>query len=413
VKPVRRVAVILVTLLLVSGLHWVAGRSAIVVGAVYPTGGRQGPGGVEEYLGLRLAADYVNARGGVNGRPVEVRLEPADSREAAPRAVRRLAESGISIIVGSYGSTISRPAAETAARLGLLFWETGAVGQLSMPAAQDPRVFRFAPTGASLGRASVAFIRDQIGPRAGTARSLRYAVAYVDDVYGRAVGLGAVAEIRASHLPLVAALPYALPGVDYTHLARQVSLAQPDILVVAAYLEDGIALRRAMLRERVPLIATIGTSSSHCMPEYGRALGADAVGVFASDKPDGDVVRMDRLSPQAASALRWAQAEYRRRHGGGMSSPALSGFAGGVALMGHVLPAARDVTPAAVADGARRVRLPAGSLPNASGLAFGSSGSPEQGANLRATTVIWEWIRPNTRAVVWPAAFATHPIVFR
>jgi len=40
------------------------------------------------------------------------------------------------------------------------------------------------------------------------------------------------------------------------------------------------------------------------------------------------------------------------------------------------------------------------------------SGSPEAGANLRATSVIWEWIRPKTRAVVWPPAFATHPIVF-
>lgn len=408
----RRVAVVVLALLLVGGLRWAAGRSAIVVGAVYPTGGRQGPGGVEEYLGFRLAADYVNARGGVNGRPLEVRLEPADSREAAPRAVKRLAGAGASIIAGSYGSTISRPAAETAVRLGLVFWETGAVGQLSMPAAQDPRVFRFAPTGASLGRASVAFIRDQIAPRTGRARPLSYAVAYVDDVYGRAVGLGAVEEIRASRLPLAATLPYRVPDGDYARLARQVAQARTDILVIAAYLEDGIAIRRALLRDRVPLIATIGSSSSHCMHEFGRALGPDAVGVFASDKPDGDVVRTDRLSPEAASALRWAQAEYRRRHGAGLSSPALSGFAGGVALLGHVLPAARAPTPQAVAEAARRVRLPVGSLPNASGLAFGASG-PEQGANLLATTVIWEWIRPNTRAVVWPEPFATHPIVFR
>ncbi len=96
-----------------------------------------------------------------------------------------------------------------------------------------------------------------------------------------------------------------------------------------------------------------------------------------------------------------------------MPSPALSGFAGGLALMGYVMPAARDLTPAAVADAARSVRLPIGSLPNASGLAFGPVGASEAGANLLATSVIWEWIRPNTRAVVWPSAFATHPIVFR
>ena len=28
------------------------------------------------------------------------------------------------------------------------------------------------------------------------------------------------------------------------------------------------------------------------------------------------------------------------------------------------------------------------------------------GANLRATSVVWEWVRPKTRAIVWPPAFA-------
>lgn len=225
--------------------------------------------------------------------------------------------------------------------------------------------------------------------------------------------MGAIEEIESSRQVLVATLPYQLPGVNYTDLATEVARANTDILVVAAYLDDGVAIRRAVLHRKVPLIATIGTSSSHCMPEFGRMLGPDAVGVFASDKPDADVVRIDQLSTQAADALRWALAEYRRRHGGGMPSPALSGFAGGLALMGYVMPAARDLTPAAVADAARSVRLPIGSLPNASGLAFGRVNAPEQGANLLATSVIWEWIRPNTRAVVWPRAFATHPIVFR
>jgi len=33
------------------------------------------------------------------------------------------------------------------------------------------------------------------------------------------------------------------------------------------------------------------------------------------------------------------------------------------------------------------------------------------GANLRAASVIWEWVRVNMRAVGWLVMFATHPIV--
>jgi len=95
-----------------------------------------------------------------------------------------------------------------------------------------------------------------------------------------------------------------------------------------------------------------------------------------------------------------------------MSAPALAGFSGGLALFHYVLPRARNTSAAAVADAARGITLPLGALPNGSGLLFPPPGSPQAGANLRATSVIWEWIRVNTRAVVWPRAFATHPIVF-
>jgi hypothetical protein len=293
----------------------------------------------------------------------------------------------------------------------MLFWETGAVGDLGMMGGSGERVFRFAPTGASLGRAAVRFARDQLAPRL-PRRILRYAVAYVDDPYGRAVGLGAVAAIRQSRLPLAAAFPYDPRRADFDDLTGRVAAARPDVLVVAAYLEDGVALRRAIVRNRIPLAVNIGTSSSYCMPAFGQILGQDAVGVFASDKPDADAIQPERLAPDAAAALRWVRGEYRRRYGAAMGAAGLSGFAGGLALFHNVLPLARDLSPEAVAQAARMIRLPAGRLPDGSGLAF--AGPNDRGAlsNLEATGVIWEWVRPKTRSIVWPAAFATHPIVF-
>jgi branched-chain amino acid transport system substrate-binding protein len=386
--------------------------SSLLIGAVYPTGGSQAPGGTEEFHGLTLAAAYTNEHAGIHGRSITVRLEPADSWDAAPGAVERLAAAGATIVVGSYGSTISHPAASTAARLGLIFWETGAVGQLSMDANPGSRVFRVPPTGGALGRAAVAFVRDRLAPEFRLTRPIRYGVTYVDDVYGRTVGEGALAEIRASGRLLAGAYPYDLRKVDYADLVARIAGARIDVLVVGAYLEDGVALRRAILRAGVPLLANIGTSSSFCMPEFGRLLGAQAVGVFASDKPDGDVLRPDGLSSAAAEALRWGRAEYRRRYGAPMTAPGLSGFAGGLALFEHVLPASADLSPAAVARAAQNADLPMGSLPNGSGLRFAPPGSLDAGANLRAMSVIWEWVGVNTSAVVWPPTFSTHAIVF-
>lgn len=375
-------------------------EAAIVVGAVYPTEGSQGPGGLEEYRGVELAAELSNARG--EAPTVRLRLEPAETREEAPGAVERLARARVPIVLGSYGSTISRPAANAASRLGLVFWETGAVGDVGMDAAGGRSFFRVPASGAVLGREAVAFVRDrlQLGPNA------RWAVTYVDDDYGRSVGGGALDEIEQSELTLAAELPYSLPNADYDGLARTVARERVDVLVVAAYLDDGVALRRALVRHRVPLEANIGTSSSYCMPAFGEQLGPDAVGVFASDKPDGDVVDPSELTTEAARTLRWARRTYRERFEEPMPAPALSGFAAAWGLFRHVLPQAQMPTAGDIASAARAVDVPVGNLPDGAGLHF-----TDDGTNERAASVIWQWVAERERAVVWPPAFATHNIV--
>ncbi|MGH2703800.1 MAG: ABC transporter substrate-binding protein [Actinomycetota bacterium] len=402
-------------LMVVAALALLAGACSdadadLVVGAVYPTSGGQGMGGRDELRGVRLAAELVNARGGVRGRGIVIRLRPASAAEAASQAVDALARAGVPVILGSHGSTISARAAAAATRKRLLFWETGAVGNLGDDAAGGGYVFRFAPTGASLGRAAVSFVHQRLQPLLPRQGTLRYAVAYVDDAYGRSVGGGAVDQLRDAGLTLAGTFPYRLEGADYGQLARRIGDVRPDVLVVAAYLEDGVALRRAILLAGVPLVASIGTSSSYCMPEFGAALGDQAVGLFASDKPDGEVIDPGRLAPEGAWALRWASGEYRRRHREPMRAEALSGFAGGWALFRHVLPRARDLSPESVARAALRLRLPMGSLPNGAGLELAPQGASDAGANRRAAQVIWEWVAPLDRAVVWPPSWATAPI---
>ena len=137
------------------------------------------------------------------------------------------------------------------------------------------------------------------------------------------------------------------------------------------------------------------------MPEFGRRLGRDAVGVFASDKPDGDILRTDGLKPDAAKALRWARTMYRKRFHDSMPAPALAGFAGGWALFHDVLPKADGLGAEQIANAARAMSLPSGSLPNGSGLRF------ERGNNTRALSVIEKWVGVDQRQVVWPPSFAT------
>ena len=408
----RWFGVALVTALVASACSLThASRSPLVVGAVYPLAGSQGVGGIDEHRGVLLAADLVNQDGGVNGQPIQVLSIDAEGADAAPGAVSTLANDGVRIVLGSYGSTISGPASTEAAKRGMLFWETGAVGMLPPTSDLGGLTFRVPPTGEVLGRAAIRYIADQVAPALHRDPSkLRFAISYVDDVYGRSVAAGGESALRAAGLKDVGNFGYDFRTVNMAHLVHRIAGAKPDVLFVSAYLQDAIALRRQIVKQHVHLLANIGTSSSYCMPAFGATLGKDAVGVYASDKPSASSIDPSGLPAQTQSLLARANAAYEAQWGESMSPPALAGFSGAWALFTDVLPTASSDDPSAVADAARAVNLPSGSLPNGSGLHFGALGTPDAGDNLAAASVIWKWVTPGHAAVIWPPAFATAPM---
>lgn len=405
----RAAAVALVVGLLAAGACS-ADPEPLRIGAVYPLSGSQGPGGLDEYRGVQVAADLANQDGGALGRRIELVPIDVPSGDAAPGAIERLEAEGVRLVLGSYGSTISAPAAEAAAARGLLFWETGAVGEMTGEGAGD-LVFRVAPTGAVLGRNAVAFVADAYAPvLEADPDELRWAVTLVDDAYGRAVARGALDEIRARGYQLAGRIAYDPNDVDMGALVRDLAAVDPDVLFVSAYLEDAIAMRREIVAQGLDLSVGIGTSSSYCMPEFGAVLGEEAVGLFASDKPDANALSPGGLTATGRMVLERARSAYEERFGDPMSAAALAGFSAAWALFHDVLPAAGAPTPAAVAAAANEVVLPDGSLPNGSGLRFGERGSSTAGANVRAAGIVWQWQAPGEHVAVWPPRFATGTI---
>ncbi len=403
----RRVAIVLSILAVLGGSCSSGSPRPVLVGAVYPTSGSQGPGGIEEFHGVELATDMVNRAGGIDGRPVQLRAIDVPSADVAPEAIARLHRDGVGIVLGSYGSTISLPAAQTAARLGMLFWETGAVGYMSA-IGRGSLVFRVAPSGLILGASAIDFVVQRLAPMLHrSTSSLRFAVAYADDVYGSEVARGAMQRLNHLHLRLVSNLSYDPRHLSAAGLVHRVARARPDVVFVSAYLDDGVAIRREIVRQHLPLVANIGTSSSYCMPAFGARLGRDAVGVFASDKPAAEYINLRGLTPQARNLTSRAADEYEDQFGEEMSAPALAGFSAAWALLHHVMPKAAQLSPDAVAAAARTIRLPMGSLPNGSGLAFGPPGTAQAGWNVRAASVIWQWVSVGYEAVVWPPRLAT------
>jgi branched-chain amino acid transport system substrate-binding protein len=455
IRGARRGA-ILVSLLVGTLASAGCGSSAppIRIGAVFPISGTAASLAGEELRGVRIAADLVNAAGGVGGRRIELDVRDLESADAAPAVMAGLKSDGVSIVVGSYSSDLSVPASAAASTAGLLYWEAGAVAD-RLTGRGLPLVFRVGASGTNLGSNSASFAARELAPRLGRPVSaLRLAIVAARDDYARSVADAAVRTANVTGAPIVARITYDLVLPAWPTVMHQLAAARPDVIILASHIPDGVAFRQAMIAAGVHVGALIGSTMAECDPDFAGALGPDAVGVFASDRPTGGFqpaalgtaarATYDRFaeawpsgqdapaampSASAGDGSGWDGAGSYARPGstgtasisgpditatsGGPTEEGISGFSAAWALFDAVLPtvAGGALTAESVAAAARAIDLPEGALPNGAGLQF-SSDPGTLGQNLRAAAVIWQWQAVRSYTFVWPPTYATGSIAF-
>jgi branched-chain amino acid transport system substrate-binding protein len=445
-SSLRRFLLVVIGLALVGCTAAVSKPSAtatgqsIRIGAVFPLKGNAAELAGYELRGVQIAADLVNADGGVGGRRLELDVRDLESAADAPGVMASLRKSGIQAVIGAYGSDLSVAASQAADAAGLVYWEAGAVAD-RLTGRGLPMIFRVGASGGNLGANSAAFAAAQLAPRLGrSADQLRVAIVSADDAYATSVADAAAATAASLAVPVVVRTTYSLVVPEWDRVMAELAPARPDVIILASHIPDGIAFRQAMLASGLKVGALIGSTMAECDPDFAGELGAEAIGIFASDRPTAGF-QPDALAASARAtydrfAAAWGSPPIEGEspsEGGGygyggdsvytISGPgespsatateeALSGFSAAWALFHDVLPAAGgSLDAAAIATAARAADLPDGSLPNGAGLRF-SSERATLGQNVRAAAVIWQWQAVRTYSFVWPATFATGSIDF-
>ncbi len=198
-----------------------------------------------------------------------------------------LRSDGVSLVVGTYSSDLSIPASTAADAVGMLYWETGAVAD-RLTGRGLPLVFRVGASGTNLGSNSASFAAEQLAPRLGrTPSQLRLAIVAARDDYATSVADAAALTARAAGVPIVARINYDLVLPGWPDVMRQLAAAKPDVIILASHIPDGVAFRKAMIAAGLHVGALIGSTMAECDPDFAGELGADAIGVFASDRPTG------------------------------------------------------------------------------------------------------------------------------
>jgi len=377
----------------------------LVLGAIYPLSGPQAPGGKAELAGVRAALEVAQSSGALTAH-VRLQVIDATTPQEASAAVDTLVNDyHVPAILGTYGSTLSAVSSARAEELKTVYWETGAVADPIT--AQRRYVFRTVATGSSLGRMAVTFTHDALMPEMNLAAP-RAVVVRVNDVYGRSVGGGEEALAKSMGIQVVDVIEYDPNAFVPDVIAARIAADRADFLWDVSYLNDGVAIWQAVLRNHVALKAAIGTSSAFCMPAFGQLLGAGSIGVYAADKPDA-TISLAALSPAGRTLIVKAQRVYGQDNGGAaMDIPAVAGFVGGWTFFNAVLPKLSGAIDAeTIRTAALGVDVSTGDSINGGGVKFGADGSLDEGQNTRAAAVIGQWQAVGVMRIVYPAAYAT------
>ena len=385
-----------------------AGAASIKVGALFPLSGPQAPLAKQEYAGVQIARDFANGDGGVAGAPIALITKDLTSQSDAAVRVQELNAQGVHAILGSYSSSLSLPVSAEAQSRGLLYWEAGAVAD-QLTGRGYPLVFRVGATGQNLGTMSSHFAATVLAPRLNkSAWSLRMAIVHNLDAYPNSVASAVAQQAAIEGIQVVATVVYDAHTPDWPSVLAQVRAAKPDILVLSSYIADGVDFRRAMLKSGLHVGAFIGSTMAQCVPDFGAMLGADAIGVFASDRPPHGFNPSALNVTGQAIYTRFANA-YRREFGSDPTEESLAGFSAAWTLFHYVMPAAGrggDLSPRGLARAALALDLPDGTLANGAGVKFAAT-AEAMGQNIRAASVIWQWQGVRHSVTVYPPVFAT------
>lgn len=253
-KPLQRT---LAALALVTALPLAAqaqGKESVKVGLVSSKSGGFAGMGEEVVRAIQFAIDEANAKGGVDGRKVEVQMADDESTaDAGRRAAEKLAREGYNLLIGPIPSSISLALAQNLERWDAAYFIVSSKSDKLTGDSCKPRSFRTTQSDAM----DIAMISEWVK----SFKEKSFAILAADYVWGRDSGesFKKAAEASGKSVPLSLYVPVGTK--DFSPYIAQIKAANVEAIWVANVGRDGIAfLKQAQEFGLIPAKKVIGHS---------------------------------------------------------------------------------------------------------------------------------------------------------
>ena len=354
------------------------GGGTIRIGVITSITGPQAAFGAAHKYGYTIAANEINAKGGLlNGKQVEVVFY--DDQGKADQAVlgvsKLVDEEHVVLVLGAYSSETTGAILRPLTSKGIPLIMPTATAD-SVVETGSPWLFRICAGSSAYATAMADFLKNNGAPKT-------MAIVYENTNFGQSNAKAMVKAAPAAGIEVVDQEAYQAAAPDYKALLQRVKAANPEVVYFASYLLDATTLMRQS--EQVEL-----------NPKFITAAGTGfSAAEFPTDKGAGKYAEYTFSVSQWLPTAKWAGSKefddaYFKLAG---SHPAYHGMQAYAALLvgADAIKNANSTDPKAIADAIRKEHLDT---------PFGPIAFDAKGQN--AHPVLISQVQGGQYKVVWP-----------
>lgn len=376
-----------------------SGASTVMIGAPYPLSGTWAQNGINSLDGMELAAQQINAAGGLTGlHGAKIKIVSADTSSDNPGQARSVTEQLISsdhvaALVGSYLSSLTLATVVSANRGQVPLLTQSFVGQLTSSGYKY--IFQIPPTATAFGDATVADLVKVM-------QSTGHPVHSITNINGNdassvSQGAGFVDAARHDGLAVAGNIEYPDGLSSASAIVNKVLGEHPDAIGLAGSLPDDELIIKGLRQAGVtaPVISEGGGGA--LTNQFASTLGQSAQGVLATSAWNWDLPY-----PGIAAAEKAYESKYHEH------MPQETGESWvAVYQIAQAIDATHSDDPTTIRDELQKTQFTSGP---AAAIYPGKVAYEPNGLNKFSTPMLVQWNNGVLRTV-YPAAVATAKLI--
>jgi branched-chain amino acid transport system substrate-binding protein len=265
----------ILSLLMAASVGFAA--ETVKVGVLLPLTGSQAKFGEIEKRSMEMATEEINAKGGVNGKKIELLFEDDTGKPDVGRSgiEKLISRENVPVITGGYSSSVTAAAAPVAQQFKVPFVIcTGSADDITEKGYDY--IFRINPPASEYPNAVKTFLQ-------GVAKDVKtVALLYENSSFGQSSSKSFEKDAAELGLKIVVKEGYQAGAIDFKPILTKVKAANPDMIYMVSYVMDASLLMRQSKELRIAPKLFVGGGAGFTLPEFGKSAGDAADYVYSA-----------------------------------------------------------------------------------------------------------------------------------